>query len=73
MLKQVSTEPCDIAGTTIAVFESLHIDHEVVDLHAYDPQGTIVEYSLDTDGPFDIDSDLGRIFVNDTLDREVSL
>ena len=52
---------------------SLHTDHEVVDLHAYDPQGTLVDYSLDTDGPFDIDPDLGRIFVNDTLDREVSL
>ena len=53
---------------------SLHTaDHEVVDLHAYDPQETLVDYSLDTDGPFDIDPDLGRIFVNDTLDREVSL
>lgn len=48
------------------------VDHEVVDLHAYDPQGMFVSYSLQTDGPFNIDPDLGRIFVNGSLDREVS-
>ena len=73
MLNRVSTEPYILQLVSLTVFWFLHIDHEVVDLHAYDPQGTIVEYSLDTDGPFDIDPDLGRIFVNDTLDREVSL
>lgn len=52
----------------------MSLDHEIVDLHAYDPQGTLVNYSLDaTNGPFDIDPELGRIFVNGSLDREVCL
>lgn len=43
-------------------------------MHAYDPQGTLASYSLETDDvPFDIDLDIGRIFVNESLDREVSL
>ena len=41
-------------------------------MHAYDPQGTLVNYTLDTDDPFDIDPELGRIFVSNSLDREVS-
>jgi len=44
----------------------------VVDLHAYDPEGTVINYSLNASQiPFDIDSNTGRVYVTGELDREV--
>ena len=55
------------------LFTWLLLDHEVVDLHAYDPEGTVINYSLNTSQvPFGIISDTGRVYVNGALDREVS-
>ena len=49
------------------------LDHEVVDLHAYDPEGTVINYSLNASQiPFDIDPDTGRVYVTSDIDREVS-